>query len=262
VENLPMNDIDYREMGNNLMKQALELWINPEIERRKQNNTLPDNFSLNMVRVIMNFNSPNEIRFNNEVKVILKGRLVKDITEHEGRQVNIDEVMEKINRVVLTENDPNAGHFTMILHRGFWHIEFDFRYNATLCLEHYNAAKEFLESAKISMNRNNFRAFIDNLFSATELIAKAKLLMHDKTVFNSKKHGTVHARYNQYGNYGNIESKYTKLLNQLSSLRPKARYVQSNFSISKEDAKKMFKIALEMHEDLLINIPEIVDIEE
>jgi len=255
-----MDEVNNEELGNKLVEQALELWINPEIERRKQSNSLPENFKIYSVQVLINFDAPNEVRFNEEVKVILEGKLTRETVK--GEKVIIDEVLENITNVKLTEKDANAGHFTMIFHRGFWHINFDFRYNASRCLEHSKAAKEFLVSAKLSLNRNNMRAFVDNLFSATELIAKAVLLMHDEVVFKTKKHSTVHERYNTFGKLGNINSQYTKLLNKLASLRPIARYVQKDFSLNKEEAKEMLKIANEMNKNLLKQIPEIVNTKE
>lgn len=87
-------------------------------------------------------------------------------------------------------------------------------------------------------------------------MAKATLLMDDEVVFKSKSHGIVHARYNQLGNFGNVDSNYTKLFNRLSSLRPKARYVQKDFILNKEEAKEMLKIAQEMFNELKNQIPE------
>lgn len=252
-----MDEKENKEMGDKLIEQALELWINPEIERRKQLNTLPENFKIHSVQVLMNFDAPNEVRFNEEVKVIIEGKTTREIVE--GEKVIIDEVLENITNVKLTERDGNAGHFTMIFHRGSWHINFDFRYNASRCLEHSKAANEFLTSAKLSLNRNNMRAFVDNLFSATELMAKAIMLMHDEVVFKTKKHSTVHERYNKFGKLGNVNSEYTKLLNRLASLRPTARYINNEFSLTKEEAKKMFKTANQMNKDLLKQIPEIVN---
>ena len=36
------------------MKQVLELWINPEIERRREAGRLPDNFVVTGAQIIMN----------------------------------------------------------------------------------------------------------------------------------------------------------------------------------------------------------------
>jgi hypothetical protein len=59
------------EFSQNLMQQVHELWINPEIERRREAGRLPDDFALTSVQVIMNLDADApEVRFNEEVKVL------------------------------------------------------------------------------------------------------------------------------------------------------------------------------------------------
>jgi hypothetical protein len=60
------------------MQQVLELWINPEIERRREAGRLPDDFSLTRAQVIMNLdaNAP-EVRFNKEIKAVVAIRLAR-----------------------------------------------------------------------------------------------------------------------------------------------------------------------------------------
>lgn len=251
-----MEDTEHNEeMGKRLFDQAIELWINPEIEKRKLKGDLEEEIHLTAVQVIMNFDTPNEVRFNSEVKAVLEGVPKREIKA--GEEIQIDEALKKITNVKLTEKDANAGHFTMLLHNGFWHMHFDFRYNSSLCSDYRSAANEFLYSSEICLSKNNMRAFVDNLFSATELIAKATLLMHDQVVYKSKSHGVVHSRYNKHGNLGNVNSDFTKLLNKLASLRAAARYLQKEFSLSKKEATKMLNTAKDMNEDLLNRIPQI-----
>ena len=66
------------EFGKNLMQQAFDLWINPEIERRREAGRLPDDFVLRAAQVIMSLdaNAP-EVRSNEELKA---ARTVKRLT--------------------------------------------------------------------------------------------------------------------------------------------------------------------------------------
>jgi uncharacterized protein (UPF0332 family) len=240
------------ELNTRFVEQFLKLWINPEIERRQKVGDLPENFTLHSAQVIMNFDAPTEVRLNEEIKVVLVGAFSEPVEN--GKQVSVN-ALENIKDILLTEDDPNAGYFTMILHRGNWFAGFDFRYNAAIASEHLEAARQFLDSASSSLEKGDFRVVADNLFSAVELMAKGLLLMHDKTVLTSKKHGIIHSRYNQWGYLGNTAELYTQLLNKLTSLRGSARYLHKDFNLPEEEAKKMIETAEDMYRDLEARIP-------
>jgi len=235
------------EFRDNFVRQIVELWINPEIKRRRDEGRLPDNFGLFAAQVIMNFDSPTQVRLNEEVKALIKGRFNKP--GNEGQQVNLDE-MESIENVELTSLDPNAGHITILAHRGGWFIKFDFLYNVARSRMHLEVAREFLDAATSSLERKHFRAFVDNLFSAVELLAKAALLSHDREILTSKAHGVVHSKFNLWGKLGNTDLRYTSLLNRLSSLRSSSRYLKSAFNLSPEEALNMITVAEEMFENI------------
>jgi hypothetical protein len=50
------------EFSQNLMQQVHELWINPEVERRREAGRLPDDFAISRAQVVMNLDAP-EVRF-------------------------------------------------------------------------------------------------------------------------------------------------------------------------------------------------------
>src|SRR5215207_4746465 len=133
------------EFGQNLMQQVLELWINPEIERRRVAGRLPDDFALTRAQVIMNLdtNAP-EVRFNKEIKAVAQFSAARAIEV--GEDVTEADV-DSIEDIMLTDEDPNAGHLTMMLFKGRWIIAFDFRYNAMRIAATVRAAREFLDSA-------------------------------------------------------------------------------------------------------------------
>lgn len=225
------------EIGQRLFEQALELWINPEIERRRLRDELSEDFALDSAQVIMNFDKPIEVRLNGEVRALVEGKIERPIEE--GEVVDLEKDISEISCIRLTEIDSNAGHLTILRHRGFWRIHFDFRYNQARCTEHLAVAEEFLSTAKDALSNSRLRAFVDNLYSATELLAKAELIMHDKMVFESKKHGAVHSRYNQYANLGNVEKDYANLLNRLAKIRPSAKYLRTDFTIATTEGEEM-----------------------
>jgi uncharacterized protein (UPF0332 family) len=247
-----MNKALTLELPDIFVQQFLDWWINPEIKRRYETAHISDNFILYAAQVIMNLNAPTEVRLNEEVKATVTGNLPKK--SQKGEQIFINE-LDTIEQIELTNKDPNAGHLTMLNHRGSWLVRFDFRYNAARCLNHLEAAREFLNSAALAVERTQLRVVIDNLFSACELMAKALLLMHDKRLMTSKNHRAVRNRYNQWGNLGNTDARYTKLLNELFSLRDSARYLDEELQLTVENARSMVVVAEGMFKDINASIP-------
>ena len=229
-----------------LLHQALELWIGPEIERRREAGRLPEGFELHAAQVIfeMELDAP-EIRLNEEVKAVLKIRANRPFEAGEPvRWADVTELVE----LQLTEQDPNAGHLTILRRPDGWWITFDFRYNATRIAETVQAAKEFFASARSAWDRGHSRAFIDALFSATELLAKGVLLeVPDERLLTSRTHAFVSARYNLWGGkLGNVPRPFVDLLNNLERMRGPARYLDKAFALDRERAQAMLTTAEEM----------------
>jgi hypothetical protein len=81
-----------------------------------------------------------------------------------------------VPEILLTDRDPSAAHVTGVRTDAGWLFSIDTRRNSKEAAKHGSAAREFLDAAGLSLARGNIRAFADNLFSATELMAKAYLL--------------------------------------------------------------------------------------
>jgi len=244
-------------LGIKLIQQAFDFWINPEIEKRRRAGRIPDSFSLYAAQVIMDLDgTAPEVRLNEEVKAVLKVRATRSIEKDE---VVTENGFDYIETIELTDLDPNAAHLTMILHRGVWYLAFDFRYNAARVSEHIKTAREFLDCSLFSLGRGHLRAFVDTLFSATELMAKGFLLMlPDKTVLTGKSHGVISSRYNQWRKLGNADPRYVELLNRLSTLRYQARYLQKDLKLTVDEARNMLTVAEEMFKALCANAPKRV----
>ena len=240
-----------QEFDDAFVQQMVSLWINPEIERRKMTNLLPEGFTYYAAQVIMNHDAPTQVRFNEEVHALVKGKYEGPSTR--GDKIDLDQ-FEDIKEIDLTEADANAGHITILAHRGQWIIRFDFRYNAARSRQHLAAAREFIDAAASSLERGHLRPLADNLFSAVELLAKATLLLHDHDMLITKKHGMVQAKYNLWGKLGNTDSRYTKLLNRLADLRSSSRYLNKELNLTPNEATDMLIIA----ENMFIDVDSIV----
>lgn len=241
--------------GENLLQNAFDLWINPEIERRREADLLPDNFVFRGAQVIMDLDlQAPKVRLNEEIRAVAQARAARAVEA--GEPVTEDD-LQSIEDIMLTDEDPNAGHLTLMSFKGRWIIAFDFRYNAERVAGTIEAAREFLDSAASALERNQMRAFAENLFGATELMAKGTLLMlPDEKVLKGKKHSLISSRYNLWGKSGNIDQRYIKLLNRLANIRSSARYLQKEFSIEHSEAKEMLDTAEDMHKNLRDDAPE------
>lgn len=242
------------ELGQSLMRQALDFWINPELERRRQAGSLSDNFVLTRAQIIMNVDADApEVRLNEEIKAVGRFRAARAIEA--GEEIAEDDV-EDLEDIILTDQDPNAGHLTMMLFKGRWLLAFDFRYNAARVEATMDAAREFLEVASLAFENGHMRAFVDNLFSAAELVAKGHLLLDpDETLLKTKKHTVISSRFNQERNLGNVEPRFVELFNELRNLRGSARYLDKDFSLSPQEAEEMLGTAKDMLETVQRTMP-------
>lgn len=244
------------ELARNVLQEAFNLWVGPEIERRKQAGRIPATFVLNGAQVILNLDADApEIRLNEEVRAT--ARIKANRAFQRGESVKASEV-EEIYSILLTNLDPNAAHVTMVRIRNFWFVAFDFRYNSARANEAHAAAGEFLGCAESALDKGHARAFVENLFSAMELMAKADLLMFpdpEKVILKARSHGTISAKYNWLRQRGGIEPEYTTLLNQLTDLRPLARYLRGTVSLTPERMTQMLTSARELSNRLRSRIP-------
>jgi hypothetical protein len=205
-----------------LLRQIFEFWVNPEIERRRNAGALPPGFALLSAQVILNIGEPTLVRLNEEVRAGMQVIPNTDVVK--GSAVYWDQIKE-IKDFQLTDDDPNAGHFTIFWNGKGWLIVFDCRYNAARVGELLKAADEFLAAATYAREHAHGRAFLENLFAAAELTAKARLVQsHDEAVLDS--HKAIHSKINLYGRLGNVDREFVAILNQLGARRGKARYVE------------------------------------
>jgi hypothetical protein len=240
------------ETSERFIQQFWDLWIGPAIERRQRDGQLPADFAPYRMQVIFRFGSLPEVRLNEEVRGRAVARPGRPVVV--GEEVALDE-LEALLSVQLTDQDPNAGHFTLIRHRENWVLSFDFRYNAASSRQHAALAREFLNVATYALERGYVGPLIDNLFSATELMAKAELQMHDQTIFRGHFHGERRVRYQRWAETGNADRRYAELLNRLWDLRGVARYLEDGPLPSPEEARTMLDTAEEMFTHLDARIP-------
>jgi hypothetical protein len=231
------------------ISHAFELWFVPEIERRRRDGTLPQDFSLWGAQVVMDPETPGSmVRLNEEIRGIFEAEAPRRIEA--GEIVNLRDLGD-IKGMRLTADDPNAGHLTVLLHKGVWYLFFDFRYNAARITDHIRLAREFIELAEAGVMKGYTDSTIDLLFSATEILAKSYLMMHpDRRVVDSKTHGLIATRFNLQGKLGNVPAESVALLNRMADLRSKARYPRKPFFVRIDEVSGFCRQARGMLDDL------------
>jgi uncharacterized protein (UPF0332 family) len=235
-----------------LLDQFLQLFILPELKRRKEEGKLEDSLSLRMAQIIFHSDGRKpQVRINSEVKVLAYAKLKSGISKNKGDLIYSTEIEDLSNFHLTDEDDPDCGHATIVKIGDRWIIAFDFRYNKALAKKHIETARQFYDSAAFSFKQKNNASCLDNLFSAAELASKAVLLLIPDPKFRKKTtHGGIQLRYNRFADLGNVEPKFREALNKLSGLRPRARY-HGDVPISEQDIQSLLEIVKEMITDAI-----------
>jgi hypothetical protein len=187
------------EGGRNFFHQVMNLWIAPEIERRKEKGILSTNFAIDKIQILI---SPEErpavVRLNNEIKAELTCRLKPGIHKQViGEPVYWKEICDIFDIKLTEEDDPDVVHITMVLFRKGWKVRFDLRNNKRKARELYDSAREFLNSAKRALDNGSMRVFSDNLFSAAELFVTSQLFVMSEYEYVKKPtHAWTQKKYN------------------------------------------------------------------
>ena len=240
-----------KEFSRRLFEQFMDLYVAPEIKRRQQVGELDKSFSLRAAQIVFfpDGRKP-QVRINSEVKAIGKVKLKPGISKKAGEDIFEHEVegLEVIN--LTEEDDPDCGHATLVRIGNSWIIAFDFRYNKALSAKHIEAAKQFWKSAEFSFKQRNWAPFIDNLFSASELLAKSVLLSMPDPKFRKKTtHKAIQMKFNRFADLGNVQPVYRETFNKLSGLRDRARYLKKDVTISEREASNLLDTVEKMIRD-------------
>jgi uncharacterized protein (UPF0332 family) len=239
-------------------EHAFEVWIRPEVERRRAAGELPADFEVFAAQVIFDAEGAPRVRLNYEVKIIGAARPSRQIGEDD--EVTLAD-LERIESLELTEDDPNQAHVTLMRYGeggGKWFLSFDFRHNAARMAETARAAREFLDAASWAVESGRLRVAVDTLFSATELMAKGLLLaLPGPRILRAKDHKVISSTFNRMmANPGNTDPRYARLLKRLEDFRGDARYLKRPMRVGPNVAREMLALAEQMHAALVSDIPE------
>lgn len=244
------------EFGRKVFQQLMDLFVTPEVRRRQEAGELCKPLDLHAAQIIFfpDGRKPH-VRINSEVKAIGKMKLKSGVSKKAGEPI-FEHELEGLEEINLTEeDDPDCGHATLLRIGDRWLVALDFRYNKALSKKHIETAKQFYEAAEFSFHQRNWSAFIDNLFSTAELLAKSILLSMPEPKFHKKaSHKAIQIKYNRFADLGNVEAVHRETFNKLSSLRDRARYLKGDVSISEGEARRLLEIVKNMMEDVALGV--------
>ena len=135
--------------------------------------------------------------------------------------------LQYIERFELPDELLDNGHFTIIRRGQGWRAFFNFLSGRAKAKDMLELAAQFLETAIYSSDKGHSGPALDNLFSASELISKAELILVRSPATKTKKHGAIASEINRWSRLGNIDTSFVALFNKLGQQRSNARYGNS-----------------------------------
>lgn len=238
------------EVAERVIQQCLELFFNPEVERRLATVAIQLPFELIAAQIVFSPAGTSSVRINNEVRFALSATLTDGSTTVDGERYRNTDI-ESVQQFRLTPADKDCGHVTLFRSSAGWTLCFDFRRNQDTCRSYKRAAQDFLDTAQHARDALRWRVFVDTLFSACEIAAKASLLWFADEQFRDKtNHKAVSARFNLYARSGNVPSDVRDIFNTLLRDRSSARYLKGECELDPVEADRWIRVVQEFIKSL------------
>ncbi len=237
---------------NALRDWCLETFINPDVERRRAaGQTVEPMSRWAGVQIVFRPSGGYSVRLNEEIQMRIKATTP---TEPDG-EIKLDDITS-FHGVRPMGDDENCAHITFFMHKGKWKCAVGLAFNVPTAERHLEAAVEFLDAAADALDAGRLRVFVDNLHSATELMAKALIYTRgeeDKLQGgrNRSQHRKITETFQRLGKSGQVRRSLPKLHARLQNLRSSARYVAAEpLKLSETDARELLSEARTMQSEL------------
>lgn len=203
------------------LAQMHQICFGPEIRRRRDAGTLPDEFVLWGAQLLQPHEGERLIRINEEVRGVPYLRT--------GRAVQKDEEvllsdLTGLEYFDLDDDELDCGHFTIFWTGSGWVGAFDFRAGRAKCLSLIEKSLTFVAAARLSVKEGLAEPAIDTLHTACELLAKTRLILTHIPAHKWRSHGSISSAINREGKLGNIDPAFLAVFNRLSDIRGHAKY--------------------------------------
>lgn len=202
------------------ISDVFKIWITPELIARAERGEITLPIVLTCAQIIFRRDEKPMVRINSEIRARFFGRVTRAVNANDPVAWNED--LSSIEGVELEDDEADCGHITLVRHRDKWVMLFDARQNQAHARNLISRAAEFSEGAEFYLAKGYRGPYADNLFAACELLAKARLIT--SAMEPPLTHGAIHSKINAQRKWGNVDGRFVDLFNDLSRVRPQARY--------------------------------------
>lgn len=226
------------EGWNNFINHTTEIWINPEIERRKKEGKISDKFMLHKVQVVIPPGKVPFVNLNEEVQAEISFELKDPTSKQPGEPIYPKELGER-PIIILKDLDPNYGHVTIIPYKSGKLIKVDFRTNKQVNSDRQRKAEDHLTKAVDFFNSNE--EYFINVKEAIRLSVISQMCTHfgEERVLDKPLDDVIH-NYFEFIDLGNYKPEFKDLINKLFILG-----VQNG---SKEEKEKILQTTKDLLE--------------
>lgn len=236
-------------VGQALFEDAVDRYLQPELKTRVADGRLAAGTEIYRFQVLRT-EAGSEVRLNKEVGGTIMVRPAGEMLSA-GQEVTIDDIAGVVGYEPRPE-DADAPHLTAFAHGGGWSLAFKLGSGDPRRTDFLTRANEFAATAREAASSGRLGPFVDNAFSACELLAKAELLSSEPTVelmLGKGSHPAVASAYHAWAKLGNTDQRFARLLKRLEELRGPGRYLDRELALERESIDEILHVleAMEAH---------------
>lgn len=237
----------HEEAGETMFDSMTEIWVTPEVERRRQAGTWGADDVVYRFQVQFLDEDEVIVRVNDEVKGMLMVKATGPVEE--GQDVYMED-FSAISGYQLPDEHAHHPHVTAVFHHETWFMAYQLGHRDQSRHEVLAAGREFLAAAAADLQERRLRPFFDNANSAVELLAKAELLSCAPTIEIARgcgSHRTLSQAYNVWvGHLKNGDRRFSDALNRLAKLRRQGRYLTTELEADEDEANEILGVLQDM----------------
>lgn len=237
----------HEEAGKTMFDSMTEIWVTPEVERRRHAGTWGEDDVVYRFQVQFLEEDEVVVRVNDEVKGILTVKATGPVEK--GQEIYMEDFSE-ISGYQLPDEYADHPHVTAVFHHETWFMSYQLGHRDPSRHEVLAAGREFLSAADDDLQAHRLRPFFDNANSAVELLAKAELLSSAPTIEIAREcgsHRTLSQAYNVWvGHLENGDRRFSDALNRLAKLRRQGRYLTTDLEADEDEANGILAVLRDM----------------
>jgi len=235
------------QAAQDLFQTVIESYVQPEIARRSQADDWPNEQAIHRFQIQFPDQGDARTLLNEEVGGVIEVMAARPVKA--GEVITHTDFTE-INSYTPPEESANVPHITGFLTGDTWFFTYRLGGRDPARHETLEAAREFFATAQDAFAAERLRACVDNATSAVELFAKTELLSCAPTIEFARKsasHRALSAAYNVWTRrLENGDPRFAELLNRLTALRPKARYLERSLDLDDDEVRQLLDLLGEM----------------